>query len=287
MQLQRINPVTTTAAIGLIIGLNAVAAAAAVVSGPPTTHNQQRGGGDDPHFIYDRAYRLRVVVNDKYDPSSYDAVDDVLPPLTPDSDDYTKNRHYWFGYQRSTRTHGRRNIAIAFAPSFHDYDDDDDEYNKTPLAEVPIFHEQIWRQNEHSSTWAAYTDHEVWRRLTWDAQDGDEFDRDYPREHHVFIAAEGDLATGSPAPRDPPDVMLAPGTFLACAGREYEGTEVTAIRWAFDYLNETLPGAFPRRCVPVKLESRCARLEVPRFNRTWNHEEILEIPCVKGVGEWY
>lgn len=296
MQLRCVELLVTGTAVGLLVGLTA--GAATVVPSPYKQQQQQRRNEDingDPHFIYDQAYRLRVVVNTKYDSSTYDPVDDILPALAQDQNN--RPRGYWFGYEKSQRTHGRRNIAIAFAPSSPHSDDDsdsavDDDEVDRPLAEVPVFYEQIWRQNEHSSTWAAYTDLETWRRLTWDAQLGDEFERDYPTEHGVYITweGEGDLATGAPAPTDPPHVLLAPGTFLACAGRRYEDrvVERPVIRFAYDYLNETEPrGRFPRGCAPVRLESRCARLEVPRFNRTWSHEGILAIPCVKVEDEWW
>ncbi|KAK7755348.1 hypothetical protein SLS62_002574 [Diatrype stigma] len=304
MQLRCVDLLATGTAAGLLVGL-----AAGAATRLPGSHSQQQrrdgDGGGDPHFIYEQAYRLRVVPNTKYDSSTYDSIDDILPALAPDQNN--RPRGYWFGYEKSQRTHGRRNIAIAFEPSSPHHDDSDgaavedddgevDDHSQPPLAEVPVFYEQIWRQNQHSETWAAYTDLETWRRLTWDAQAGDEFERDYPTEHGVYITweGEGDLATGAPAPSDPPHVLLAPGTFLACAGRRYEDREVggggiaAVIRFAYDYLNETEPnGRFPRGCAPVRLESRCARLEAPRFNRTWSHEGILDIPCVKVEDEWW
>ncbi|KAM0812544.1 hypothetical protein AB5N19_12535 [Seiridium cardinale] len=134
-------------------------------------------------------------------------------------------------------------------------------------------------RNTASTTWKAYTDHERRFRLSFDAQYLDEFEPDYPAEHNVFVNRDGDLALGAPAPTSPPSIWgEAPGTYIVCE-RKFQQKDVLAIRFAYSVLNETENN--PSGCVPVKLESRCAPLEPLYQNKTWNHDNIIEVPCVK------
>jgi hypothetical protein len=203
----------------------------------------------DDDFVYDRAYRIRIGKNPDYEDFDYDS---VLPALQSEP-------HYWFGYEPS----GKLGVNIAVAQ----------RHTKGPIFYTQVVH------HEFSSTWQAYTDHERWYRLSFKMQGLDEFDPDYPGEHNVFVNRDGDLALGGPAPTHSPSVWgRAPGTYLVCR-REYHRRDVLAIRFAYSVLNETVD--LPAGCVPVWLESRCAQLEPLVHNRTWNHEEVLDEPCVR------
>ncbi|KAK9415474.1 hypothetical protein SUNI508_10498 [Seiridium unicorne] len=135
----------------------------------------------------------------------------------------------------------------------------------------------VYYEQEYSTTWKAYTDHERRFRLSFDAQYLEEFEPDYPAEHNVFVNRDGDLALGAPAPTSPPSIWgEAPGTHLVCE-RKSQQNDVLAIRFAYSVWTENIPSG----CVPVKLESRCASLEPLYQNKTWNHDNIIEVPCVK------
>jgi hypothetical protein len=210
---------------------------------------------DDPGFIYDNAYRIRIAKNGDYSDYSDSDYARILPGL-PDSQ--SQDSRWWFGYKPAGTPY--HNLAIA---------------QQKPSA---VFYEQEYHSGT-SSTWKAYTDNERWFRLSFKAQYLDEFDPDYPAEHDVFLDSDGDLALGAPAPTDPPSIWgKAPGTYLVCR-REFQHQEVLAIRFAYTVLNET--ENIPAGCVPVKLESRCAVLEPLASNKTWNHDEIITVPCVK------
>ncbi|KAK6066683.1 hypothetical protein SCUP234_11992 [Seiridium cupressi] len=229
------------------LGLSTLATAAAA---SPVAVGQavQR---DDTGFVYDQAYRIRIAKNGDYSTYSGGDYSRILPGL-PDSS--SQHSPWWFGYKSAGTRY--RNIAIA---------------QREPSA---VYYEQ-----EYSTTWKAYTDHERRFRLSFNAQYLDEFDPDYPAEHNVFVNRDGDLALGAPAPTSPPSIWgEAPGTYLVCE-RKFQQKDVLAIRFAYSVLNET--ENIPSGCVPVKLESRCAPLEPLYQNKTWNHDNIIEVPCVK------
>lgn len=214
---------------------------------------------DDAGFVYEEAYRLRIAKNGDY--SEFDDVYSKILPGLPDSG--SQKSPWWLGYKNAGTPY--RNIAIAQRET------------------SAVYYEQQVHSSTGSSTWQAYTDHEKWFRLSFKAQYLDEFDPDYPAEHNVFINHDGDLALGAPAPTNPPSVWgKAPGTYLVCQ-RKFKQQEVLAIRFAYSVLNETAAGNIPKGCVPVKLESRCAVLEPLLHNKTWNHDEIITVPCVQDV----
>ncbi|KAI1361261.1 hypothetical protein F5Y08DRAFT_315227 [Xylaria arbuscula] len=244
-----------------------------------STSTSTSSSSSDPGFVYDKAYRIRIAKNGDYSSSTYSDADYARifrggDPLPDSSSDHSP---WWFGYKPSTSSRSRfTNIAVA------------------QRALGPIFYEQEVRfPDTGSSTWAAYTDASRYFRLSWKAQYLDEFDADYPLEHSVFLNNNNnnnrdvDLALGAPAPTSPPSIWgRAPGTYLVCR-RTYEHIkdDVLAVRFAYAYayagVNETEPENIPAGCVPVKLESRCAALQPLVHNRTWNHEGIIDVPCVK------
>ncbi|KAK9421757.1 hypothetical protein SUNI508_05358 [Seiridium unicorne] len=222
---------------------------------PDTLSTAQR---DEPEFIYKEAYRLRIAKNGDYG-SYYDTAYDRILPGVPDSN--SQKTTWWFGYKRtSTRF---RNIAVA------------------TQKVGPIFYEQEFRTSPSSSTWKAYTDNERWFRLSWDGQNYNEFDPDYPKDHNLFITTEGDYALGAPAPTHPPSVWgNGVGTWLVCQ-RKFQREDVLAVRFAYTWpVNETTVEYIDEDCVPVMIESRCAELQPLVHNKTWNHDKIILTPCV-------
>ena len=263
------------ATLTALLGLSALATTAAgrAVVGPrgpaAPDHDPDKG------FVYAEAYRLRIAINDEYAASAggadYD-YEDILPQVR-------EKPYYWLSYKPASRD-GRGGRAIAVA-----------QRGAQRPRRAPVFYEQLERVGD-GETWRAWTDTPAVfsppprpgpGRLTFDIQYLDEFDAAYPAEHGVFLtgaAGEGDRAVGA-APTDPPQLWgRAPGTYLVCAGRRFEGDAVPAIRFAYAVLNETEPARLPRGCVPVRLEARCAPLDPPVRNRTWDHERLLEAPCV-------
>ncbi|KAH6658434.1 hypothetical protein BKA67DRAFT_214248 [Truncatella angustata] len=242
--------------LGSFVALGLCALASAVAISPDTTEHAQRSASG---FVYDKAYRIRIAKNADYDGVYDNEYSRILPGL-PDS--LSQKSTWWFGYKSAGVPY--KNIAVA-------------------TREMrPIFYEQNIHFPGGSATWQAYTDHERWFRLSFKAQYLDEFDPVYTKEHNVFVNHDGDLALGAPAPTQPvPSVWgPAPGTWLVCQ-RKFRLQDVLAVRFAYTVLNETLTENIPHGCVPVKLESRCAPLEPLVHNKTWNHDDLNENPCVR------
>ena len=263
------------AVIKILLGLSAITtpAVGAAVGSPDAN--------PDRDFVYADAYRLRIAINDDYASASSAGADDDYQAVLPQ---VREKPYYWLAYKavRSSSQHPGSKRAIAVAQRGLG--------GHAPRRAAPVFYEQLERVGD-GETWRSWTDAAAGRRrLTFDIQYLDEFEPRYPAEHGVYLtsaaAEEGDYAVGA-APTRPPQMWgLAPGTFLVCAGRRIDGegagaqAEVLAIRFAYTVLNETAPARLPRGCVPVRLEARCAPLDPPVRNSTWDHERLLEVPCV-------
>jgi hypothetical protein len=108
----------------------------------------------------------------------------------------------------------------------------------------------------------------------------DTYDLFYPGEHTVGTAVNGDtelfLRPGEPIvfPLQGDDE----GTFAACRRDFVFGGSKTSILTArYVYGNETVP----EDCAPVEFVIQCATLEDLPADSSWNHDSVLNVPCLK------
>ncbi|KAI0016547.1 hypothetical protein F4780DRAFT_676996 [Xylariomycetidae sp. FL0641] len=206
-----------------------------------------------PDYVYEKAWRLRVMPNEEYPDAVYH---DLLPGIR-------ERPYYYVGYRGLDRG---VNVAVA------------QRHQATPV---------VFYENNTDSSIGTVTDHaRFWPLTLW---------HDYillpqehvPGEHPLFLNREKGLGIG-PAPTHPQPQLWgqAPGTYLACR-RELNPSqgnydEVLRLQFAFSVMGEDT--ALAPHCVQVKLVPECAPLPPLHHNRTgsyWNHEWILDGPCVK------